>query len=228
MSCTSCLHSLLLNRGSNEDLGRWAWMRFKGTEEFNVVVFQTQGDEIIFMVDANADYDDEGFSMFVQDCHMVDLHEDLYTTAPPATYTRGQRKIDYILGAEKISAAVIKDGMLSFDDGLKFSDHRALCIDLYESALFHVKSKDATARKNCGLSSKNKEQVKAYLEIVHAQFLAHNIYARCLKLTEMGLSQGVHALQKGADHLDHQVTIIVLQAERKTTRKKIGYGWSPK
>ena len=111
--------------------------------------------------------------------------------------------------------------MTSFDDGLKFSDHRALCIDLNESALFHVKSKDATARKNCGLSSKNKEQVKAYLEIVHAQFLAHNIYARCLKLTEMGLSQGVHALQKGADHLDHQVTIIVLQAERKTTRKKL-------
>ena len=108
MSCTACLHSLLLNRGSNEDLGRWAWMRFKGTEEFNVVVFQTQGDEIIFMVDANADYDDEGFSMFVQDCHMVDLHEDLYTTAPPATYTRGQRKIDHILGTEKISAVVIK------------------------------------------------------------------------------------------------------------------------
>jgi len=44
----------------------------------------------------------------------------------------------------------------------------------------------------------------------------------------MGLSQGVHALQKEADHLDHQVTIIVLQAERKTTRKVFGYGWSPK
>ena len=112
--------------------------------------------------------------------------------------------------------------MTSFDDGLKFSDHRALCIDLNESALFHVKSKDATARKNCGLSSKNKEQVKAYLEIVHAQFLAHNIYARCLKLTEMGLSLGVHALHKEADHLNsHQVTIIVLQAERKTTRRKL-------
>lgn len=38
MSCTSRLHSRLLNRGSDEDLGRWAWMQFKGTEEFNVVV----------------------------------------------------------------------------------------------------------------------------------------------------------------------------------------------
>jgi len=38
MSCTSRLHSRLLNRGSDEDLGRWAWMQFKGTEKFNVVV----------------------------------------------------------------------------------------------------------------------------------------------------------------------------------------------
>ena len=97
--------------------------------------------------------DDEGLSNFVQDCHKVDLHEDLYITHPPATYTRGQRKIDYILGTEKISAAVIKGGMTSFDDGLKFSDHRALFIDLNESALFHDKSKDPTARKNRGLSS---------------------------------------------------------------------------
>ena len=74
----------------------------------------------------------------------------------------------------------------------------------------------------------NKYQVKAYLEIVHAQFFSHNIYERCLKLTEMGISQGVHALLKEADHLNHQVTIIVLQAERKNTRKNYGYGWSPK
>lgn len=52
-------------------------------------LFQNQGDEIIVMVDANADYDDKGFSMFVPGCHMVDLHKDLYTTAPPATYTSG-------------------------------------------------------------------------------------------------------------------------------------------
>lgn len=68
--------------------------------------------------------------------------------------------------------------MTSFDDGLKFSDHQALFIDRNESALFHDKSKDPTARNNRGLCSKNKEQVKAYLEIVHAHFLAHITYER--------------------------------------------------
>jgi hypothetical protein len=44
-----------------------------------------------------------------------------------------------------------------------------------------------------------------------------------------GYLRGSTALQKEADHLDHQVTIIVvLQAERKNTRKNFGYGWSPK
>jgi hypothetical protein len=52
-------------------------------------LFQTHGDKIIVMVNVNIDYDDEGFSTFAQDCHMIDSHEDLYTTASPATYTRG-------------------------------------------------------------------------------------------------------------------------------------------
>ena len=40
MSCTSCLHSRLLDRGSDEDLfSQWAWMTFKGTDKLNVVVF---------------------------------------------------------------------------------------------------------------------------------------------------------------------------------------------
>ena len=85
---------------------------------------------------------------------------------------------------------VIKGGMTSFDDGLKFSDHRALLIDLNESDLFPDKSKDPTARKNRGLSSKNKEQVKAYLDIVHAQFLAQNIYERCMNDGDGDISGG--------------------------------------
>ena len=38
MMCTPRFHSKYLEQGSDQDLGRWMWMRFKGNDNYNLVV----------------------------------------------------------------------------------------------------------------------------------------------------------------------------------------------
>ena len=184
-------------------------------------------DELILMLDANADFDDEEFFNIVSLTQMVDLHEGLHTNKMPSTYNRGNRKLDYILGTGKISAAVTKGDMTTYADGLKFSDHRALFIDLQETKDFNDKGKDITARKHRGLSTKNKDQVKVYLKLVKKQLTAHNIFERCRKLKESAPHMQVQAIKRELDSIYTQVTIAVLHAERMTSRVNFGRGWSP-
>ena len=80
------------------------------------------------MMDANSDYKDEEFTTFMESTQLLDLHEDLHPIQTPPTYNRGTRKIDYILGTMKISSSVTKGGLTTYNDGLKFSDHRAISI----------------------------------------------------------------------------------------------------
>ena len=150
-------------------------------------------------MDANSDYKDEEFTTFMESTQLLDLHEDLHPIQTPPTYNRGTRKIDYILGTMKISSSVTKGGLTTYNDGLKFSDHRALFIDIKETDVFVDKGSDPTARENRGLRTKSKEQTKAYLEIVHSHFAEHNIYEKCMKLRESAPTIEVKLIKQEAD-----------------------------
>jgi hypothetical protein len=52
-----------------------------------IQLWSSHADEIILMMDTNADYADDEFSQLPESTHqLVDLHEDLHLTSPPATY----------------------------------------------------------------------------------------------------------------------------------------------
>ena len=109
------------------------------------------------------------FMMFSSKHKLLDLHLNLTSlTPPPESYRRGKKKIDFILGSLAISQAVVRGGgIMDYNNGLKYSDHRALFIDMDEGRLFSAKGQDLITQTGRGLHSKNKLHVKNYLTLVH-------------------------------------------------------------
>ena len=105
--------------------------------------FQEEGHEIILMLDANSDFDDVQFLQMIIKHNLLDLHLNLTSlTPPPESYRRGKKKIDFILGSLAISQAVVRGGIMDYNNGLKYSDHQALFIDMNEGRLFSAKGQD--------------------------------------------------------------------------------------
>ncbi len=90
---------------------------------------------MLVLMDANADHGDAQFSTFLDKTNLLDLHNDPSGTLAPETYHQGSHRIDYILGSINVALSVFKVGILSCLDGLKFSDHQAVFVDLNESKL---------------------------------------------------------------------------------------------
>jgi hypothetical protein len=51
------------------------------------------------MLDANADHSDACFAQLLVDCELSDMHDNPMLEIAPATYFRGTRRIDSILGS---------------------------------------------------------------------------------------------------------------------------------
>ena len=93
--------------------------------------FQEEGDEIILMLDANSDFDDVQFLQMVTKHKLLDLHSNLNSlTPPPESYRREKKKIDFILGSLVSFQAVVRGGIMDYNNGLKYSHHQ-------ESSTFH-------------------------------------------------------------------------------------------
>jgi len=106
--------------------------------------FQEEGDKIILMVDANSDFDDVQFLQMDTKHKLLDLHSNLTSlTPPPESYGRRKKKINFILGLLAISQAVVRGGIMDYNNGLKYSDHQALFIDMNEGRLFSAKGHDS-------------------------------------------------------------------------------------
>ena len=53
---------------------------------------RASNEEVLLMLDANADINDTDFSTFLMDCGLHDLHNDISIDLPPETYYRGTQK----------------------------------------------------------------------------------------------------------------------------------------
>ena len=170
-------------------------------------------------MDANADHNDEMFSKFLEDCQLLDLHDDPTGQLPPKTYFRGTRKLDYILGSLNIAQSVSRAGILAYSDGLKFSDHRALFIDVKETSLFTDRGADPTSHKSRGLHMSNKKQANEYCQLLKQKLETHNVFQRCRNLQETAKDCGISELKTQADSIDLQITSAALKAEKQCSNK---------
>ena len=73
--------------------------------------------------------------------------------------------MNFCLGTQEVALAVVQAGITAYEDGFKYSDHRALFVDLNEDALFSSKGADPTSRHGRGLRTKNKMATQRYRDL---------------------------------------------------------------
>lgn len=129
------------------------------------------------MIDANEQIDTNASSIakLAIECSLIDIiatrHQQAHNTA---TYTRGTKRIDYILVNETLARAVTDCGILAFFDGIH-SDHRGSFIDLDTRCIFSDRTPILYSQPMRQLCSKKPKSVKAYKEELWKQMSAHNI-----------------------------------------------------
>ena len=175
---------------------------------------------VLLMLDANADVNDTGFSTFPLDCGLHDLHNDISIDLPPETYYRGTQKTDFCLGTQGVASAVVQAGITAYEDGFKYSDHRALLVDLNEDALFSSQGANPTSWHGRGLHIKNKMAMQRYRDLFCKKLLSHNILERCQQLTKHPVGCNPIGLKSEIEAIDAEITRAALQAERSTAEKK--------
>ena len=93
-------------------------------------IFQSNGDEIFLMLNANSDSEDEDIIELTSYHGLFDLHTHIRDSAPPEIYrrARGKKKIDFMFGPHAILLSVTKGRILAYENGSKFSNHRGLYV----------------------------------------------------------------------------------------------------
>ena len=88
---------------------------------------------------------------------------------PPATYSRSDNRLDYILGDDHTRRAVVKSGALGLHEGI-LSDHTMQWVDLDISLLFQNEWYDPTSsckRQFTLRNVKKKHKFQAELKEIH-------------------------------------------------------------
>ena len=102
----------------------------------DIQLARASNEEVLLMLDANADINDTGFSTFLLDYGLHDLHNDISIEPSPRNILQGYPKNRLLSGTQGVASAVVQAGITAHEDSFKYSDHRALFVDLNEDALF--------------------------------------------------------------------------------------------
>jgi hypothetical protein len=90
-----------------------------------------QNNSVILLIDANESTSQlKQLSYWIQATKLVDPHSRIHGNANiPATYSRGNKQIDYVFVSEDLCDYITKAGIMSFHD-FNTLDHRPLFIDI--------------------------------------------------------------------------------------------------
>ena len=141
-----------------------------------VLQLQNAGHATIVMLDANSTLtSDTHFSDFIALCGLNDLHSD---DPAPSTYIgSADRRIDFILGCDRVLSSLSRSGTLSYTEGPQ-SDHRGMYVDLDLSFLQRPSWDMITPTNARGLYTGNPELVEKYHSTMLAYYANHNMISR--------------------------------------------------
>ena len=147
--------------------------------------FQRSGHDIVLMMDANEPSTcGSAVDTISLKCGLVDAHSlTTTTTAAPATYHRGSKKIDFILVSPRTASAIRAASILALLDGY-LSDHRALVVVFDERTLFSGGTSKIVAPPSRLLTSTNPKAVSLYVKHMLQHIAHHRIEDRVAWLTE--------------------------------------------
>jgi hypothetical protein len=172
------------------------------------------------MGDFNEDIGQEADGMIsvMQSVGLIDIMRQQHPLHLPATYARGQKCLDYVLGTAAVAAAVRKAGYEPFNARYT-TDHRPYFVDFSVTELFGHPTQPLSKLEPRVLKSNNLHQVTAYVRKKYDLLERHNVFRRIDRLLLLG---DRHSF---AERLDKDVVEASLAAE-KSLRKYGEPQWS--
>jgi hypothetical protein len=191
--------------------------------------FQTDGHEVILMMDCN---EASGFGTaadrIMYACNLADAHALDSKNDPPATYHRGLAKIDFVLISASLVTAIRAASIMALHDGY-LSDHRALLVDVDANSLFSGDTSQVTPAVERCLTSTSPRAVHTYCEAMKEQVDRHNLLAKVKKLQQMSM-QNVWTDECALEWevIDQRLAEARIFAERKCkVKRSCMLPWSP-
>ncbi|KAI2512852.1 hypothetical protein MHU86_1641 [Fragilaria crotonensis] len=183
---------------------------------------------VILMLDANSElHQDTYFQDFVQKLELFDLHS---RDPAPSTYIGAKsRRIDYILGTERIASGNTRSGTLSYNEGPQ-SDHRGLYVDIDLPSIFdpnYEPPSHQTLDKRSLLAG-NPEHVEQYHTNMKEYYTQHRMFDRMKELFETHQEIPLPELRERLEKWDLDQGRAMMAAEKSLQSvSDKAYAWSP-
>lgn len=184
--------------------------------------WKNRQSEVILMIDLND-------TITITETHLMDFLTrtglaPIHHSFPEATYQRGTRCIDYIMGTELVREHTTAAGYLSFYNGLWPSDHRGVFIDLDVSFSFGSKTDEMQQQRQRMLSSKNLKQVTKFIEHIKLDGRLASILKELEDLENFDI--WTPADHEWFEKQDQAFTDLLLKAEEKCKMPHAA-SWNP-
>ena len=184
----------------------------------------SEGNVSLIFGDFNEDLKDKeegGLEVFEQSPYLVNAYSHFHGTIPSSRLNN--RQICHLYMSPSILRYVTRLGTCSIHDGFVSSDHIPLFVD-FDEHLLREKTDAIIFQHSRILRMYNTIAVDQYVQNVLKQLNAHNIPQRIERLEEYIRSNGfdVKAISN-LENLDHHITDIRLQSEKKLLREPTRY-----
>ena len=133
--------------------------------------------EILIAGDFNEEFgvNQRGITKIAHEFQLQDIMYHHIQTSKFNTYSRGRKRIDYILGTAGFNKSITSAGYEPFHHRIQ-SDHRGFFIDFNTKALFKNNTSPLAPITSRGMHSENKKSNRLYLEKMYAHLTANNAF----------------------------------------------------
>jgi hypothetical protein len=183
---------------------------------------------VVLMWDANESINDQSGAIrkLITETTLVDAFAQVAGyPGELTTYTRGKKRLDYILTSQALVPYITRVGYLAFYES-NHSDHCGLFIDITESILDTKVTLHRPTKRRIGSKSKP-SMIFNYKQFIHKQFLTHRIYERAAEILQTSAAgPATKEIIKKINNLDKQITEIMLAAEQSQCQGQYDSKWS--
>jgi len=160
-------------------------------------------------------------------CGLIDPLASHHKDRPfPATYNRGQSRLDYILVSSSILPSVQRSGILPYQS-IFYSDHRACFLDIDSIQLFGDSTTSMAPPCRRQLQLQDPGIVEKYNEVLQKQLAYHKVQDK-IKVLQQALPNWTKQHQDSYEKLDRIITEAMRHAEKQSCKKYTSkFAWSP-
>jgi len=200
----------------------------------SIKAHQKDGCEILLCMDANEQWEEKRSKIedFALSLGLEDIARTRHQGQSPPTYTRinTNRKIDFLLGTEKVINNVMAYGMAPLSTARLIGDHRAQYVDLNIKTLLNMNTYDCTTPSSRRLKSPDPKCVKKYVKKLTKSLTRHKVMKRLgdlLKEVEGTIVMTASQI-KIYESLDADIFRLCRSAENAIKlHKQKHFAWSP-